>query len=82
MNKKSKDVEYPKNYVPISHVKPKSKLRRRINELIHGEKTYLPASEALKREQESLTTHATRLRKAQNWLNEHESKYNMRRKKK
>jgi len=63
--KKSKDVDYPKNYAPISTVKPKGKLRRRINELIHGEKTYLPRTPALKKEQEMLSKEARELRKMQ-----------------
>jgi uncharacterized phage infection (PIP) family protein YhgE len=54
-----------KGYKPISTVKPKSKVKRKIHELTKGSKAYTPASPALAREQKSLGSAARRLRKKQ-----------------
>ena len=63
--KRSKKINYPKGYAPFTTVKPKSKLRRTLYELIHGAKAYMPRDKQTKKEMEQISREARILRKKQ-----------------
>lgn len=63
--KRSKKTDYPKGYAPFTTVKPKSKLKRTLYELIHGSKAYIPRNKEDQKDLEQISKWARKTRKMQ-----------------
>ena len=54
-----------KGYAPFTTVKPKSKIKRTLYELIHGSKAYIPRNEQDRKDLEQISRWARKTRKMQ-----------------